>query len=38
LFTCTTAELYESLVLKRGWTPEKYGAFIATTLAANLLG
>lgn len=38
MFTCTTAELYESLVIKRGWTPERYGAFIAATLAANLLG
>jgi hypothetical protein len=38
MFACTTAELYESLVLKRGWGAERYGEFIAATLAANLLG
>jgi AcrR family transcriptional regulator len=37
MFTCTSAELYESLVLKRGWDAERYGSFIARTLAANLL-
>jgi AcrR family transcriptional regulator len=37
MFTCTSAELYENLVLKRGWSPENYGQFIARTLAANLL-
>lgn len=37
MFTCTTAELFESLVIKRGWTHEKYGGFVAKTLAANLL-
>jgi len=36
-FTATAPELYETLVLKRGWTPARYGAFIANTLAANLL-
>lgn len=37
MFTATTVELYESLVLKRGWSPERYGRFIARTLTANLL-
>lgn len=37
MFTCTSAELYETLVLKRGWSTERYGHFMARTLAANLL-
>jgi len=37
MFTCTSAELYENLVIKRGWGAERYGRFIARTLAANLL-
>ena len=37
MFACTTAELYESLVLKRGWSGDDYARFIARTLAANLL-
>ena len=37
MFTCTAAELYETLVLKRGWSVERYGTFIGRTLAANLL-
>jgi hypothetical protein len=37
MFTCTSAELYENLVLKRGWSAERYGHFIARTLAANVL-
>ena len=37
MFTCTSAELYETLVLKRGWDAGRYGRFIARTLAANLL-
>ena len=36
-FTATTAELYETLVLTLGWTPQRYGDFIAITLTANLL-
>jgi AcrR family transcriptional regulator len=36
-FTATAPELYEVLVLKRGWPPQRYGEFIAATLAANLL-
>jgi AcrR family transcriptional regulator len=37
MFTCTSAELFENLVLKRGWSNERFGRFIARTLAANLL-
>jgi AcrR family transcriptional regulator len=37
MFTCTAAELYETLVLKRGWSAERYGTFVGRTLAANLL-
>jgi hypothetical protein len=37
MFACTSVGLYESLVLKRGWSPERYGRFIAETLGANLL-
>jgi AcrR family transcriptional regulator len=37
MFTCSAAELYETLVLKRGWSADAYGSFIARTLAANLL-
>lgn len=37
MFACTTPELYESLVTKRGWSAERYGTFIAKTLKANLL-
>lgn len=36
-FTVTSAELYETLVLKRGWTPERLGRFVELTLVANLL-
>ncbi len=37
MFTCTSAELYENLVLKRGWSAERYGRFITRTMTANLL-
>lgn len=36
-FMCTSPELYETLVLKRGWRAERFGTFMARTLAANLL-
>ena len=31
------AELYELLVLRRGWAPGRYGAFIADAMIAALL-
>lgn len=37
MFACTNPDLYESLVIKRGWSAQKYGTFIASTLKANLL-
>ncbi|MDQ0802152.1 TetR/AcrR family transcriptional regulator [Arthrobacter sp. SLBN-112] len=37
MFMGTSAEFYETLVLKRGWTAERFGRLIARTLAANLL-
>lgn len=36
-FMSTSAALYETLVLKRGWSAERFGRFMARTLAANLL-
>ncbi|MDQ4501354.1 TetR/AcrR family transcriptional regulator [Sinomonas sp. ASV322] len=36
-FAMTSAELYETLVLKRGWTPERLGRFVEATLVAQLL-
>ncbi len=36
MFACTTPELFETLVTKRGWTAEQFGTFVASTLAANL--
>jgi len=36
-FMSTSAELYETLVLKRGWSAERFGRLAARTLAANLL-
>lgn len=37
LWTYNSAELYELLVIRRGWTPERYGRWIADALAAALL-
>ena len=37
MFLSTSAELYETLVLKRGWSAERFGRLVARTLAANLL-
>jgi hypothetical protein len=37
LWSHTSPELYGLLVLQRGWTPERYGRWLATTLAAALL-
>ncbi|VXB37252.1 TetR/AcrR family transcriptional regulator [Arthrobacter sp. 9V] len=36
MFACTAPELFEVLVMKRGWTAEQFGSFIASTLMANL--
>ncbi len=37
LATYNSAELYDLLVLRRGWTPERYGRWVADALAAALL-
>ncbi|WP_314216082.1 TetR/AcrR family transcriptional regulator [Pseudarthrobacter equi] len=36
-FMSTSAALYETLVLKRGWSADRLGRFMARTLAAHLL-
>jgi AcrR family transcriptional regulator len=37
LSTYNSAEVYELLVMRRGWTPERYGQWVADALAAALL-
>jgi AcrR family transcriptional regulator len=37
LWTCNSPETYDLLVLQRGWTPERYGRWVADTLSAALL-
>ncbi len=37
LFACSSPELFEVLVLGRGWTADAYGRFVAGTIAAALL-
>ncbi len=37
MWTYSSPELYELLVLIRGWPPERYGAFIADAMIAALL-
>ncbi len=37
LWTYSSPELYELLVLKRGWSPRKYGTFVGDSIAAALL-
>ncbi len=37
LWTFSSPELYELLVLRRGWSPERYGQFIADAMIAALL-
>ena len=36
-WTCTSPELFELLVTKRGWTPERYGQWVGETFIATLL-
>lgn len=36
LWTYSSPELYELLVLRRGWTPSRYGKFVANTMIAAL--
>lgn len=37
LWTYSSHELFELLVLRRGWSPERFGAFVANGMAAALL-
>ena len=37
LWTCNSPEVYELLVVQRGWTPERYGRWVADTLTAALM-
>jgi AcrR family transcriptional regulator len=37
LWTCNSPESYDLLVLQRGWTPRRYGRWLADTLTAALL-
>jgi len=37
MWTLTAPELYDLLVVRRGWTPEKLGELVTTTLVATLL-
>jgi len=37
LWTCNSAELYDLLVLRRGWSAERYGRWVADALSAALL-
>jgi len=37
LWTYSSPELYELLVLKRGWPPDRYGQFVAEAMIAELL-
>lgn len=37
LWTCTAPELYDLLVLQRGWSPPQYARFLADYMIAALL-
>jgi AcrR family transcriptional regulator len=37
LWTYNSVELYDLLVLQRGWTPERYGSWVGRALASALL-
>ena len=37
LWTCNSAELFQLLVLERGWSPKRFGAWVAETLKSALL-
>ncbi len=38
MWTLTAPEFYELLVVRRCWTPVRYGEFVAATMIATLLG
>jgi hypothetical protein len=37
LWTYSSPEIYELLVIKQGWTPHRYGEFVAESITAALL-
>jgi hypothetical protein len=37
LWSLNSPELYELLVVERGWSARRYGAWVASALAATLL-
>jgi hypothetical protein len=37
LWTYSAPELYELLVLRRGWSPKRYGRFVADAMIQALL-
>jgi hypothetical protein len=37
MWTYSSPELYELLVLRRKWTPARYGRFVADAMIAELL-
>jgi hypothetical protein len=37
LWTLNSVEIYDLLVLQRGWAPERYGRWVADALIAALL-
>jgi hypothetical protein len=37
LWTLNSVEIYDLLVLERGWAPERYGRWVADALIAALL-
>lgn len=37
MWAYTSPELYDSFVMRRGWTPERFGEFVASALTAALL-
>jgi hypothetical protein len=37
LWTCSSVEIYELLVLQRGWPPPRFAQFIADFMIASLL-
>ena len=37
LWTYSSPELYELLVIRRGWSPDRYGRFVAEAISAALL-
>ena len=37
LWTCSSVEIYDLLVLQRGWSPPRFARFIADFMIASLL-